>query len=220
MKSTDRFASGSRVFFVLIFVPVNSSKVISPIQWLVSSKQYLDAVDQLALKDVENAFQVRQTAPVLTLLAYAFEQILKSSSYLHQGDFEHIHDLIKLWESTDSSVKEEVPTWTKEFIDFNQKNFLDESLDAALQLDKNLGQPNGSFEENLIILNNWTWRSVGPVFEDNKMGTDDFKFLGRYPQVGVMQDGIVDVRFLFEIARKIISFLHPKAMAYHKENSK
>lgn len=201
-----------------MFIPFYSLKTISPIQWLVSAKEYLGAVKTLSFLDAENAMQVKQDAPILTLLAYAYEQILKSSSQLHRGKYDQTHNLNELWKLTDKLIVEKVPTWKKQYVESNRNGLSEDELDAVLQIDQNFGQPNGSFEQNLGILNNWTWRSIGPEIDDRKTSTDDRAFLSRYPQVGLMQDGIVDVRFLHEIGHQIIGFEHQNAMDSQKEN--
>ena len=101
------------------------------------------------------------------------------------------HDLVQLWESASEDIKARIPVWTEEFA----RNGLSESdLELFRQEDPRFGYPDGDFERNLIRLNRWT----------------NSPYLARYPVVGWMQDGLVDIPYMHFIGDRLWRFLCTK----------
>jgi hypothetical protein len=176
-------------------------KVIPPTLWLVTAHEYLCAVHTLAISGAENDMQVRQTAPSLTLLAYAFELMLKLSTQLSGKRFQYTHNLETLWGNMDDVITSKIPEWTGTYIKNNQNAFSKETVEIIKELDPEFGRSNGDFTRNLNRLNCWT----------NK------PFLSRYPEIRLMEDGVVDIRFMHAIGLQMHDFLKPIALKEHQK---
>ena len=166
-----------------------------PVLWLITAREYLDAVHTLAILDAENDIQIRQTAPVLTLLAYAFELLMKNSAQLSGKEILRTHDLTALLGCMDQQIVEMIGDWSHNYIRNNQSSVSSDYLGAILNIDPDFGQPDGDFQHNLTRLNRWTNRP----------------FQSRYPEVGYMNDAVVDIRFMYEIGLNIHDYLKPIA---------
>lgn len=160
--------------------------------WLVTANQYLDAVHKIAIADAENDSQVKQDAPTLTILAYAFEHLLKISGQLSNLKFDAIHDLSDLWKKEKASLSPHMITWTEDYIQ-SRRDSIPKCFEAAILDDNpNFGYPDRGFEESLGRLNKWTAHP----------------FQSRYPKVlGFDNAGSTDIRFLHFIGLKLHDYL-------------
>lgn len=173
-----------------------TAKLKPPVLWLITAREYLESVHILAIVDTENDLQIRQTAPVLTLLAYAFELLMKNSAQLSGKEILKTHDLTALLDGMDRRVVEMIDGWTDHYITTRQSSVSSGNLVGILNSDPDFGHPNGDFIHNLTRLNRWTNRP----------------FRSRYPEGGYMSDAVVDIRFMYKIGLNIHDHLKPIAI--------
>ena len=167
---------------------------VNPILWLKRAKEFFDAIDKLSIENTSNRF----CAPSVVLLAFAYEQLFKSHAKMMGQKPEYTHDLKGLWCKSKDELSLIVNSATAEFIKENYSE-LGDRLAVFIELDPNYGKPKYDFETSLQVLNEWTRKG---------------SFQARYPKVGVMFGGEVDVKYLRFVGQKIQIQLSENAYRY------
>lgn len=154
--------------------------------WLSRVRELLKAFEKIT-KEVPETSPILVSAPNILLLGHALEMILKVATKMNGASFKRTHNLWELWDQgSKEKLESRVDEVTNLYVNENRR-WLGEYLEDILEEEPHIGEPHGTFEENLDLMNKWF----------------DHPYQARYPRTGLMAGPQPDLKYLFFVANRL-----------------
>jgi hypothetical protein len=170
--------------------------------WIIHANEYLNAVHCISIADRQPKQPALQSAPSNVLLSYAYELIFSAEIMLRNAEPRKHHDLLEYWKQSKVVLEPIVGRATQAFIKQNLDK-LGNYRDAMLEAEPDYGRPKRDFINSLEQLNAWT----------------NTPYLARYPKIGVMFDGHVDIDYLYFVGDYLQKWLKAYSIELKKKSS-